>query len=278
MTATDAAPARAGVVPARRRRDLSGSMLGLLGLVLFALVLELLPRSGLVSEQFFPPFSEMVTTLVGQFGEAAFWEATWDTVRTWGVGLGIALVAGIGLGLLLGSVEVLRRLTASTIEFLRPVPSVALIPLAVLIFGIRDISSTVMLVVYAAFWQVLIQVVYGVHDVDPVARETARSYRLGPMARLRWLIWPTALPYVMTGVRLGAAVALILAVTGELIIGGGIGLGAAIANAQSSGAVPLVYALVIFTGLLGVVVNLGARLLERRVLAWHTSVRADLAG
>jgi ABC-type nitrate/sulfonate/bicarbonate transport system permease component len=278
MTTTDAAPARAGVAPTRRRRDLSGPMLGMLGLVLFALVLELLPRSGLVSEQFFPPFSEMITTLVGQFGEAAFWEATWDTVRTWGVGLGIALVAGIGLGLLLGSVEVLRRLTASTIEFLRPVPSVALIPLAVLIFGIRDISSTVMLVVYAAFWQVLIQVIYGVHDVDPVARETARSYRLGPGARLRWLIWPTALPYVMTGVRLGAAVALILAVTGELIIGGGVGLGAAIANAQSSGAVPLVYALVIFTGLLGVVVNLGARFLERRVLAWHTSVRADLAG
>jgi ABC-type nitrate/sulfonate/bicarbonate transport system permease component len=125
---------------------------------------------------------------------------------------------------------------------------------------------------------VLIQVVYGVQDVDPVARETARSYQLGRAARLRYLVWPTALPYVMTGVRLGAAVALILAVTGELVIGGGVGLGAAIATAQSGNAVPTVYALVIFTGLLGVVVNLAARALERRILGWHASVRADIGG
>jgi ABC-type nitrate/sulfonate/bicarbonate transport system permease component len=281
VTVTDApaAPAgTAGTAPARRRRDPRGALLGVLGLVVFAGVLELLPRSGLVPEQFFPPFSRMVSALADLAGQSSFWIATWDTVRTWAIGFAIALVAGVGLGLLLGSIEVLRRLTASTVEFLRPVPSVALIPLAVLVFGIRDISSTVLLVVYASFWQVLVQVVYGVHDVDPVARETARSYQLGPAARLRWLVWPTALPYVMTGLRLGAAVALILAVTGELVIGGGIGLGAAIANAQSSGAVPEVYALVIVTGLLGVLVNLGARLLERRVLSWHTSVRADLAG
>jgi ABC-type nitrate/sulfonate/bicarbonate transport system permease component len=277
MTATEAPAVAPGVTPAGRRRDPRGLLLGALGLVVLAGVLELLPRSGLVSERFFPPFSGMVSALADLAGQSTFWIAVWDTVRTWAIGFAIALVAGVALGLLLGSVEVLRRLTASTVEFLRPVPSVALIPLAVLVFGIRDISSTVLLVVYASFWQVLVQVIYGVHDVDPVARETARSYQLGPAARLRWLVWPTALPYVMTGLRLGAAVALILAVTGELVIGGGIGLGAAIANAQSSGAVPQVYALVIVTGLLGVVVNVGARLLERRVLSWHTSVRADLA-
>ena len=72
---------------------------------------------------------------------------------------------------------------------------------------------------YASFWQVLIQVLYGVADVDPVARETALSYRLGPWARIRYLVWPTALPYAMTGVRLAASVALILTVTGELVIG-----------------------------------------------------------
>jgi ABC-type nitrate/sulfonate/bicarbonate transport system permease component len=278
MAVADAPAARAGVVSTHRRRELPSAVLGLLGLVLFAAVLELLPRVGVVSEAYFPPFSRMVSALVDLFGTPTFWTATWDTVRTWGIGLAIALVAGIGLGLLFGSVDVLRRLTASTIEFLRPVPSVALIPLAVLIFGIQDIRSTLLLVVYASFWQVLIQVVYGVQDVDPVARETARSYQLGRAARLRYLVWPTALPYVMTGVRLGAAVALILAVTGELVIGGGVGLGAAIATAQSGNAVPTVYALVIFTGLLGVVVNLAARALERRILGWHASVRADIGG
>jgi ABC-type nitrate/sulfonate/bicarbonate transport system permease component len=277
MSATDVRIARSGVVPVRRRRpELPSSVLGLVGLVGFGLLLELLPRTGIVSADYFPPFSAMVRALVEAAGTDRFWAATGETVRAWGIGLGIALVAGIGLGLLIGSVELLRRFTASTIEFLRPVPSVALIPLAVLLFGL-GLQSTLLLVVYASFWQILIQVIYGVQDVDPVARETARSYHLGRWARVRYLIWPTALPYVMTGVRLGAAVALILAVTAGLV-GIGSGLGAEIALAQSSNAVPLVYGLVIFTGLLGVVVNLVARALERRTLAWHSSVRADVGG
>src|SRR4051812_4130169 len=127
MAVADAPAVRAGVVSTRRRRELPSAVLGLLGLVLFAAVLELLPRVGVVSEAYFPPFSRMVSALVDLFGTPTFWTATWDTVRTWGIGLAIALVAGIGLGLLFGSVDVLRRLTASMIEFLRPVPSVALI-------------------------------------------------------------------------------------------------------------------------------------------------------
>jgi ABC-type nitrate/sulfonate/bicarbonate transport system permease component len=159
------------------------------------------------------------------------------------------------------------------VEFLRPIPSVALIPLAVLLYG-TDLQSTLLLVVYAAFWQILVQVLYGVADVDPVADETARSYRLGPWARVRYLLWPTALPYVLTGVRLAASVALVLAVTAELIIGAP-GLGAEIAVAQSSQAIPDMYALVVVTGLIGVVINLGARVAERRLLSWHQSVRGE---
>lgn len=276
-TATVGTPdARAGLVPAKRRFAPSSSALGLLGLVGFAVLLEVLPRTGLVSPDYFPPLSAMVTAMVAEVQTPGFWDAMTETLLGWGIGLAIALVAGISLGLLLGSIEVLRRYTASTIEFLRPVPSVALIPLAVLLFGFQ-LQSTLLLVVYAAFWQVLIQVLYGVQDVDPVARETARSYQLGRVARLRYLIWPTALPYVMTGVRLAAAVALILAVTAGLV-GVGRGLGAEIAVAQSSGAVPLVYGLVITTGLLGVVINLLARALERRTLSWHSSMRADIGG
>jgi ABC-type nitrate/sulfonate/bicarbonate transport system permease component len=276
MTATDERTARPGVAPVRRRREFPPAALALAGLLVFAVVVELLPRTGIVSEQYFPPLSRMVSALVEEAGTQAFWTAVWDTVAGFGLGLVIALVAGIALGMLLGSVELLRRLTASTVEFLRPVPSVALIPLAVLVFGL-GLQSTLLLVVYAAFWQVLIQVIYGVQDVDPVARDTARSYQLGRWARVRYLVWPTALPYVMTGVRLSAAVALILAVTAELIIGSP-GLGHEIAVAQSSGAVPLVYALVIVCGLLGVLVNLGARALERATLSWHASVRADIGG
>jgi ABC-type nitrate/sulfonate/bicarbonate transport system permease component len=158
---------------------------------------------------------------------------------------------------------------------LRPIPSVALIPLAVLVYG-TSLQSTLLLVVYASFWQILVQVLYGVGDVDPVASDTARSLRLSRGARVRYLVWPTALPYVITGLRLGAAVALILAVTGELVIGGG-GLGSLIARAQSGGAVTQLYALILMTGLLGVLINVGMRTLERRTLGWHISVRGELS-
>ena len=277
MTATDAAAAHVGVRSATRRRGMTGRVLGLAGLVTFAVILELLPRLGIVDERFFPPFSSMIRALVQEMGTSVFWSATGETVKAWGIGLGVALVAGIALGLLFGSVEFVRRLTASTVEFLRPVPSVALIPLAVLIFGITNIRSTLMLVIYASFWQVLIQVIYGVHDVDPVARETARSYQLGRWARLRHVVWPTALPYVMTGVRLSAAVALILAITAGLV-GIGQGLGWLIARSQSGNDTALVYGLVLFTGLLGVLVNVLARFAERRMLYWHASTRADIGG
>lgn len=238
-------------------------------------MLEVLPRVGLVSPRYLPPFSEMMQALSDELGQAEFWSALLETLKAWGIGLAIALVLGIGLGLVIGSVPLLRALTSSTVEFLRPIPSVALIPLVVLMFGTR-IESTLVLVVYASLWQVLIQVLYGVQDVDPVVHETARSYRLGPLTQIRHIIWPTALPYVMTGFRLAASVALVLTITAELVIGSP-GLGKEIAVAQSSGAVSLMYALVIVTGILGVLVNMLARAIERRFLAWHPSQRAEVA-
>nr|WP_275585859.1 ABC transporter permease subunit [Geodermatophilus sabuli] len=179
------------------------------------------------------------------------------------------------MGIIIGSSQLLRDITASTIEFVRPIPSVALIPLAVLLFG-TSIESKLLLVVYAAFFQMLIQVLYGVQDVDPVAQDTARAYRFSFVARVRYVTWPTALPYVMTGLRLSAAVALILAVTAELVIGNP-GIGNRLAVAQSSGAIAATYALVVVAGLLGVIVNLVFRFIERRALSWHPSQRGEVA-
>jgi ABC-type nitrate/sulfonate/bicarbonate transport system permease component len=247
--------------------------LGAAGLTGFAALLEVAPRIGLVPSRYAPPTSRIVAALLTQAREQRFWTALVDTLRTWVTGLAIAVLAGVALGVVIGATPFLRAATASTIEFLRPIPSVALIPLAVLLYGATR-TSTLVLVVYASFWQVLVQVLHGVADVDPVARETALSYRFGRWARVRWLVWPTALPYAMTGVRLAASVALILAITGELVIGSP-GLGREIAIAQTSGAVPQMYALVLVTGLVGVLANVGTRAAERRVLAWHPAVRAE---
>lgn len=257
------------------RRGIAGrQQLGVLGLLGLAALIEIVPRVGVVSPRYLPPLSSIVRALADEATTGEFWRSVGDTVLAWGLGLAISVVAGVALGVLIGSVTVLRLATASTIEFLRPIPSVALVPLAILVFGL-DIRSTLVLVIYASFWQVLVQVLHGVHDVDPVARETARSYRLTRWEQVRHVTWPTSLPYVLTGLRLAASVALILTITAELVIGSP-GLGSAIGVAQSSGAVPTMYAIVLVTGLLGVGVNVLARVLERRVLWWHTSVRAEV--
>lgn len=249
-------------------------LLGAAGLLGFGALLELVPRVGLVPERYVPPTSTILAKLAEQAGEQQFWVAAFDTVRTWLLGLLIAVALGVMVGIALGTVPFVRLVTSSTIEFLRPIPSVALIPLVVVLFK-STVTSTLVLVVYAAFWQVLIQVMHGVADVDPVARDTARSYGLGRWARVRYLMWPTALPYVVTGVRLGATVALILTITGELVIGSP-GLGQEIAIARASGAVPAMYALTVATGLLGLIANLATRAVERRALHWHPSMRAEV--
>jgi ABC-type nitrate/sulfonate/bicarbonate transport system permease component len=256
---------RAGRAPA---------LLGLIGLVAFGALLELLPRVGVLQAEYFPPSSRIAASLWDELGQPAFRTALADTLQTWLLGLTIAVVAGVVVGVVIGLAPLLRELTASTIEFLRPIPSVALIPGVIVLLG-TGMASTLVLVVYASFWQVLVQVLYGVADVDPVARDTARSYRLGVLRRIRSVVWPTALPYVMTGIRLAAAVALILTITGELIIGTP-GLGNKINIAYSSGAVGSMYALIVVTGLIGVVANLITRTAERRVLRWHPSVRGEI--
>ncbi|HRO29879.1 MAG TPA: ABC transporter permease [Citricoccus sp.] len=249
-------------------------MLGVAGLLGFLLTWELLSRTGVVNPTYLPPASAAIADLFRNFGLAAFWEAVGDTMLQWFLGMVIAVTAATVLGFIIGSSTFLRRFTNSTIEFLRPVPSVALIPLAVLLYGV-SIQSALLLIVYASFWQVLIQVLYGVADVDNVAMNTARSYGLGPLARLRYVIFPTTLPYLMTGVRLAAAVALILAITAQLIIGTP-GLGAEIAKAQSGGSYVAMYALILATGMLGVLINIVMRVIERRVLSWHSSVRTEV--
>jgi ABC-type nitrate/sulfonate/bicarbonate transport system permease component len=265
-----AVAARTPRVTGRRYRSV---VLGVLGLVGFALVLEVAPRAGVVPIAYAPPTSQILVTLGEELGRPDFWTALLDTLRTWALGLLIAVVAGVVAGVLLGSLPIVRAATATTVEFLRPIPSVALIPLVLVLYG-PTIRSTVVLVVYAAFWQMLIQVVHGVADVDPVARDTALAFRLGPWARVRYVVWPTALPYVLTGFRLAASVALILTVTGELVIGSP-GIGKEIDTAQQSNAVRTVYALIVVTGILGVLANLLTRFAERRLLGWHASTRGD---
>jgi ABC-type nitrate/sulfonate/bicarbonate transport system permease component len=235
---------------------------------------ELVVRVGIVAETNIPPASAALSELLNQFGDGAFWSAVGSTLEGWAAGLGIAITLGVPLGLLIGSSRWAYRGLRVPIEFLRPIPSVALIPLAVLIYG-QGLQSKVFLAAFASFWPLLIQTIYGVQDVDPVATDTARSFGLGRLERMWRVTVPSAVPYIATGIRISSAVALILAVTAELVIGAA-GLGREINVARSGGNLDVMYALIVATGLLGWLLNLATSAGERRVLHWHPSQRGVL--
>jgi ABC-type nitrate/sulfonate/bicarbonate transport system permease component len=264
----------ANATPGRRRAAVAWGP----PLVAVACVLalwELLVRGGVISETSFPAMTDTVAALVRQLGEGDFWTAVLNTLQGWAIGLGLAFVLAVPAGILVGSSWLAYRALRVPIEFMRPIPSVALIPLAVLVYG-TGLESKVFLVVFASFWPLFIQTLYGVQDVDPVLTDTARSFGLGRFQRLVRIKLPSAVPYIATGVRISSAVALILAVTAELVIGSA-GLGRSISVAQSGGAVDLMYALIIATGMLGWGLNVLATRGERRVLHWHPSQRAAAA-
>ncbi|HET6301828.1 ABC transporter permease [Microbacterium sp.] len=257
----------------RRLRTLRKVVLGLAGIAGFLVTWQLLPTLGVVNPAYFPTATDTIAQLFALSRDLEFWRNVGRTLTSWALGLLIATVLAVVLGTIIGLVPFLRRATHTTVEFLRPIPSVALIPLAILMFGYQ-LQAALLIIVFASFWQVFIQVLYGVADVDAVARDTARSYGLTRGAQIRSVVFPTALPYLMTGLRLAATVALILAITAEMFMSVP-GLGRAIMIARESGQWTTVYALVIVTGVLGLLVNIGFRAIERRSLAWHQSVRGE---
>ena len=173
--------------------------------------------------------------------------------------------------MLLGASDFAASAFRVPIEFLRPIPSAVLIPLLFLTLG-STLRSEVFLAAFGAFWPLLVQTMYGVHDVDPLAVETARSFKIGRVERLRRVTFPSAVPYIATGLRISSTVALILAFTAELFMGTP-GLGQALNFAESYGLNDQMYALAVATGALGLVIHVAFGAIERRALRWHPSQR-----
>jgi ABC-type nitrate/sulfonate/bicarbonate transport system permease component len=259
----------------RRRRTTARGIAGAASPVLTALavlaVLELLTRTDVLPQRYLPAPTTIVSELVSQLGDGALWTALGQTLGGWLLALGIVIAIGVPVGLALGGSDLLWSAFRPVVEFLRPIPSVALVPLAVLTLG-TGLQSKLLLAVYAAVWPLLIQAVYGIRDVDPVARETARVYRLRARDRFLRVTLPAVAPYLATGLRVSATTALILTVTAELIIGAP-GLGQAVNVARQADNPPLVYALLVVVGLLGWGLNAVLARLERRLLRWHPGRR-----
>jgi ABC-type nitrate/sulfonate/bicarbonate transport system permease component len=237
------------------------------------LVWELVSRSGLISEDDLPAMTTTFNELWSMMHTREFWVSFGETVRGWALGLGIATLLAVPIGVLLGSSEFANRALRVPVEFLRPIPSAALIPLLFLTLG-TTLKSEVFLATFGAFWPLLVQTIYGVRDVDPVALDTARSFGVGRFERLYRIKLPSAVPYIATGLRISSAVSLILAFTAELFMGTG-GLGQIMNVAESFGLTVQVYALALATGFLGLAIYVLFSAFERRALRWHPSQRVS---
>jgi ABC-type nitrate/sulfonate/bicarbonate transport system permease component len=234
-------------------------------------VWELISRTGTISQNDLPAMTTSFSELWSQVQTAEFWKNLGYTVRGWALGLLIATALAVPLGIVLGSSELAARAFRVPIEFLRPIPSAVLIPLLFLTLG-TNLKSEIFLATFGAFWPLLVQTMYGVRDVDPLAIDTARSFGVGRLERLVRITLPSSLPYIATGLRISSTVSLILAFTAELFMGTP-GLGQAMNYAQSYGLNDQLYALALATGFLGLAIHFLMTAAERRVLRWHASQR-----
>lgn len=234
-------------------------------------VWEVVSKAGLISEQDLPAMSTTVGKLWSLMHTGDFWIAVLRTMRGWALGLVVATALAVPLGIFLGSSEFANRALRVPVEFLRPIPSAALIPVLFLTLG-TTLKSEVFLAAFGAFWPLLIQTIYGVRDVDPLALDTGRSFGVGRLSRLWRIKLPSSIPYIFTGLRISSQVSLILAFTAELFMGIP-GLGQEINYASSYGLTDELYAYALATGVLGVAIHLAMTALERRALRWHPSQR-----
>jgi NitT/TauT family transport system permease protein len=247
---------------------------GLVGLAGFLAVWELVSRTGLIRADFLPPPSQVGLRLVELAGDRGFVADVIASLLAWAIAISIATVVAVPVGLVLGQVPVLRRSVQTLVEFLRPIPSVALIPLALITIGSGP-SSKISLAIYAAFWPILFNTVYALGEIDPQRIEAARSFGLGRAALLRRVALPSAAPFVMTGIRMSAAIALIVVIATELLTGGSRsgGLGTFIEISRSGGgAMDVVLAGALTAGIIGYLVNLVLERAQRQWLGWSEEV------
>jgi ABC-type nitrate/sulfonate/bicarbonate transport system permease component len=221
--------------------------------------------AGLLPSRYFPSIFEIGRTLIELLGTSEYWEAVGHTVRDTGLGLGLAIVVAIPLGIALGIDERVYTLTRFPVEFLRPIPAVAVIPLFVLVTGSGS-ETKILLAAFSTVFPILLQTIYGVRDVDPLAIQTAQAFRIGLGRRLWRIVVPSALPFIITGLRIACSIGLLVTISTEIIVGAP-GIGRAISLAQGAGLEAEMYAYVVTAGLLGVVLNATLTRLEDRTAA-----------
>lgn len=247
-----------------RLRALVVPALGLAALELWA------RTAGQGSDAIAPPTAAL-RAIAGALVDGSLVAATAFTLGSAALGLALGAALGIALGTLLGLSRRAARLGFLSIEVARPIPSVALIPLAMLVFGF-GLRMEVAIVAFACLWPMLILSQAAVQQVEPQLLEVARALQLTPAQRFAWIVGPAIVPRLFVALRLGVAIALVVAVTVE-IAANPHGMGYAMMIAQQSLDPALMLGWLGWIGVLGFAINAGAQALQRAVARRMGEVR-----
>lgn len=265
--ATPTASSRArGILHALPRFAGRTATRSLLILVLLA-VWEIAPRNDWVNPIFLPPLSEVLDAAWRLTTDGTLGHHVGASLTRSVVGFGIAVVAGVTLGLLIGWYRFLADLLNPVLEILRNTAALALLPVVTLLLGIGE-TAKISLVVYAALFPILLNTLTGVRTVDPLLVRSARSLNLRPHQIFIRVVLPSAVPSIFTGLRMGAAASILVLVAAEMI-GAKSGLGYLIQASQLNFQIANMYVGIIAIAALGLIANYGLLAVQRRLSRWR---------
>lgn len=242
-------------------------------LVVIALAWQLFAYSDLGQKSDVPPFTVAAGQLAQQLTDPGFWQALGNTLLSTLIGLGISIAIGVPVGLLIGLNRKAALSANGLIDFLRFLPAVAFLPLTLLLFGATR-TMVVTIVVISAVWPLLMQSIYATQQSDAVLGQVSHAFRMKKVEVFRFIYLPSAMPFLFTGLRVSASIALLLSISAEFL-GGSPGLGMRLSEALISDRSDIVFALVLISGGLGLGLNALLRVSQKRVLWWHPSERVS---
>lgn len=245
-----------------------------LGAIVFATVLllvwQLLSVFEVISPLFFPSPARTLGELWSQIIDGRAWGPVSATVTRMFYGWLMASVLGVILGALIAGSGLCKRLLMPTLEFIRPMPASAIIPVAILAFGLSNQMSTAV-IAFGSVWPVLLAAIQGFSSVDKRLYEVASVLKMSAWDRFYKVSLPSALPDILAGARVGLAIALILAVVTEMQASLP-GLGQSILMAQRSFRTPELYAGVVMLGFVGFFASALLLFIERKMLRWRRTL------
>lgn len=243
------------------------------GLLLFFALWEALPRLGVVREAYLSPPSAVFAAIVQLADSGQLWKHLAASLQRSLWGLLLAIVTGVVLGLLMGSVRRLESIVDPVLQLFRQTSAFALFPVFILFLGIGELSK-VAIIFWASFWPVLLSTIGGVKQVDRLLVNSALSMGASPRFIFFKVVLPASLPSIFTGVRLASAYCVTALVAAEMI-GAHSGLGFLTLNSQETFQIPAMYSGILLLAALGLALNYVFALLEGRLLRWRKGLSLD---